>query len=1008
MDFNLIFFMKTIFIIIASICAVSAFGQKGTTITDALKKFRWGTASKGISAYQLSEFRKAGIYIDKSSEDELTNSFRKLPKILCPTMMTDVDLSNIYFEESKRIQYMKELINSEKKLTKEEKKKFTSTLKSAQKDVHFAAGVFIIGQYAYLAKDYKRAAQAFKISKDIFTKADTEKIILARVEMAAVVAELQSRNEINLEQFILTDGMLFHDQLGEKNLVNLLMYLGQRNDNPCGRAVDPDGTTDLLIRTYNLYWQYTERVKIRFDLPFRTPYIENSLAETLTAQQTLPSFAQSGKGPTSNGSEDAKRQHLPMWTRAVKDPLINTMIFNQIIGANDLTESHRKDIDLLREYGEVFDFILSKHDLRYQLETSTATLEELTYEPAQPQKLQAELHHTIQKMPKGNIAKSYLYRHLATLFYTHNQLDSAAHYIRKTYNIQKKFIPALSKPRNQLVQGFFSYLEGDYAQARTLCKQALAAQKDDPTIAYTHHTLGLIYRAEGNTEAAAQHFEKAVTRIEQQTRELQRGYCREFFVQLTYDVYENLIALYQTQNRPEDVFSAVMKSKNNVFRQAVSQLTANAYTKDIQNINEYSTNKKADKDIVEFMGEFYATFWQSEKEHNQLRLLHQSDSEAVPLTLKRIKKYLANDEVLLTFYTADSHLNCLLTTSQNTQNIRLCTESQLEQNIKKYRTGFVNVCQKNEGKISSQAFFDAVQSMYRDVWQKIEQSGSITDKKLVIDSHGALHYFPFELIFSDNTVQEFSNYNYLIKKHLVRYVSDISTLMNQTKRTYKKEMLAFGNPVFKGTLKARKMEQNELGYYRKHLRSLPHTQEEIDSIATRFSPESCDAYTLEQATEDQLKIISRAGSLSDYRYIHFATHGLVNYRSPLLSTIALNQDDNPDEDGFLQFFEIDRDNIRLEAEMVVLSACETGLGKIIEGEGVVGFNKAFMDAGAQSLILSKWQVYDRTTADFFKDFYKNLTNNPDADKAQLLAELKRQRINQLPPFHWAGFVYYGN
>ncbi len=1006
------FFMKKIFVVIALAYAIGAFGQvpkMPLIFNDSITKhFRMAVHGAGVSPQQLSILRKASIYMSDLNIQSMPEDYKKLYEFFAPNIIYDIDVTNTYLNDEQHHTYIKELLTTEEKLSKADQKQFTDIAYDDRTAVD-AAGFFLIGQYAYLDKDFKRAAKAFKLSKDIFVLNDAHELILARVEMATLLAELQARKEINLEDYVLTNGRLFTDPMGKKHIVNLLKLIVSVGGHVFRGELDPNGTFTLLVSIYNLHWNYGNSVYIRMDEAFRTPYIENSLAETLTTQQLPSNFFDSGDSECCiNMDEATERQHLSMWKRTFKEPLINNLIFNEIIGANSLIDSHQKDVDLLHSYADVYDFILSKNDLRYQLETSTATLKQFIYDPTQPDTLQIELGQAIQNMSEETIAKSYLYRHLATLFYTHNQLDSAAYYIRKTYDIQKKWIPTMTKPRKQLIQGFFNYLEGNYADAHTLCKQALAIQKDDPTLSYTHHTLGLIYRAEGNTEAAVRHFEQAAAIIEQQTRTLQRGYCREFFVQLTYDVYENLVTEYKAQNRPEDVFSAVMKSKNNVFRQVVSQFTANAYTKDIQRINEYSTNKNTDEDIVKHTGELYALFWQSEKEYNQLQILHQAEIETAPITLKSIKKYLDNDEALLTFYTADNHLNCLITTPQNTQNVRLCTESQLEQDIKNYRTKFVDFCRKHDGAISKQGVFDAIHPIYNDVWKKIEQSGSIMGKELIIDPYGALHYFPFELIFSDNTPKEFSDYNYLINNHVIRYASDMSLLMNQTPHTYKKDLLAFGNPVFKGTLQAHELKQDELGYYRKHLRSLPNTKKEIEGIASQFPPERYDIYLEKNATEDQLKSLNSTGKLSDYRYVHFATHGLVNYRSPLLSTIALNQDDNFEEDGFLQFYEIDGGSMHLKAEMVVLSACETGLGKVIESEGVVGFGKAFMSAGAQSVILSKWQVNDSSTSDFFQDFYKILSDNPNGNKAQLLAELKRQRINEIPPFHWAGFVYYGN
>jgi CHAT domain-containing protein len=158
---------------------------------------------------------------------------------------------------------------------------------------------------------------------------------------------------------------------------------------------------------------------------------------------------------------------------------------------------------------------------------------------------------------------------------------------------------------------------------------------------------------------------------------------------------------------------------------------------------------------------------------------------------------------------------------------------------------------------------------------------------------------------------------------------------------------------------------------------------------------------------------SRATSISDdlsqYRIVHFATHGLLNSQHPKLSGLVLSLVDErgQPQDGFLQLHEIF--NLRLPAELVVLSACQTGLGKEIKGEGLVGLTRGFMYAGAARVMASLWQVSDAGTAELMKRFYRGLLKERKRPAAALrAAQVEMWRRPQWQaPYYWGAFVLQG-
>ncbi|MBD3167332.1 CHAT domain-containing protein, partial [bacterium] len=192
--------------------------------------------------------------------------------------------------------------------------------------------------------------------------------------------------------------------------------------------------------------------------------------------------------------------------------------------------------------------------------------------------------------------------------------------------------------------------------------------------------------------------------------------------------------------------------------------------------------------------------------------------------------------------------------------------------------------------------------------------------------------------------------------------------------------------------------------------NLPGTLEEVESIQRTIR----DAETLtgKEVSEAVVKQMSDSGALADYRILHFATHGLVVPVIPELSAIVLSQTeaDSSGEDGYLRMGEITE--LKLAADFVNLSACETGLGRVYGGEGVVGLTQAFLIAGANGLSVSLWQVADEATARFMEQLYKRVEQGMSYPEA--MAAVKRSFINgeqggeKTHPFFWAPFVYYGD
>jgi CHAT domain-containing protein/Tfp pilus assembly protein PilF len=223
-------------------------------------------------------------------------------------------------------------------------------------------------------------------------------------------------------------------------------------------------------------------------------------------------------------------------------------------------------------------------------------------------------------------------------------------------------------------------------------------------------------------------------------------------------------------------------------------------------------------------------------------------------------------------------------------------------------------------------------------------------------------------------------------------------------------LVAFGDPVYPDVTPER-LEQLGDPEVRATVRRgprlipLPATGREVRAIGQLYGTEA-QVFVQGEATEERAKTVGQSA-----RYLHFASHGILDERFPLNSGLALSIPEKPVEgqdNGLLQAWEI-FDHVRIDANLVTLSACETGLGAEMGGEGLVGLVRAFQYAGARSVAASLWSVADESTATLMTNFYTALRQGKPKDEALRAAQLaliKNKRTAS--PFYWAAFQLYGD
>ena len=308
----------------------------------------------------------------------------------------------------------------------------------------------------------------------------------------------------------------------------------------------------------------------------------------------------------------------------------------------------------------------------------------------------------------------------------------------------------------------------------------------------------------------------------------------------------------------------------------------------------------------------------------------------------------------------------------------------------------------------------------------------IAEKKtLIISGEKALNYLPFEAFITNEN-------KYLIEKFNVKYIPSATVWTSLASRDYtnkRKSLLAFGGATYQNPKKLESKvrnteslfniqnniefkissnkqnlstELNALGFGGANY--LLGTLKEVQQLKKIVT--DATIYTDSQMKESDIKRLNISGELANYKYIHLATHGFASDTFPQLSGIMMTQPNNGDgnEDTFLLAHEIA--NLNLKADIAILSACETALGKIYGGEGVNGLNSALLTAGANSTLLSLWPVNDAGTTVFMTLVYQNLvTYNQSTEDAVCNAKramlTNTQNIFFTKPTIWAPFVLSG-
>ena len=540
-------------------------------------------------------------------------------------------------------------------------------------------------------------------------------------------------------------------------------------------------------------------------------------------------------------------------------------------------------------------------------------------------------------------------------------------------------------------------------------------------------------RALDDSTAALEHTEQAIAAVEQLRGQLVAPEFRSFFLAARQDYYAFLIGILMEQHSSSsersdqylmralsvsersraraliDLISEASIQMKGAGFEALNERQAQLYEQmatrrfQLDQLLEQSGNAGTEKRLLEIRQELAGL-------ENQVNLLRIELREKNPgyasltdpeiLDAGRIRGMLDGETVLLQYALGPENSYVWRVTRDSIEGIKLAGREEIEREARR----LYELLQTPAGGKEHQA--DLSQRIARLSGLVLGPAGPLPQRKVLVVADGVLHYLPFSVLLSPSGFGEPES---MLASHELISVPSMSVLATQRKihlqqRRPDRELAVFADPVF-GRDDPRLRTPTDVTAVQTALPRLPATAHEARSIAGLVAPEQ---QLLAMGFNASLDAVMNT-QLSDYRIIHFATHGRIDSRYPALSELVFSQIDENGQprEGSLRLHDIY--NLDLQAELVAMSACSTALGREIAGEGLTGLTQGFMYAGSRSVLASLWQVPDRATAELMTRFYRNLLEGeqtPSAALRQAQLELA-SKARWRSPYFWGAFVLQG-
>lgn len=356
-----------------------------------------------------------------------------------------------------------------------------------------------------------------------------------------------------------------------------------------------------------------------------------------------------------------------------------------------------------------------------------------------------------------------------------------------------------------------------------------------------------------------------------------------------------------------------------------------------------------------------------------------------PIPLSEVQKSLYPAEIILEYVLREPSSTCLAISRSGVRGITLASRRVIEEAVAGYRK---EILQGRDGAQYAQKLHTLLLAPIPDLESKL---------RIIIVPDGLLHLLPFEALPTPSG-------RLLLESRMIDY-SPAATITHLLR---KNPLIRIGKRKFLGVGDVRYPDSDESGsaYFNNQPKSvrLEGSLEEISSISKALNS-ATETVTLlgENASESAIKSLH----LDDYDILHFAVHGTSDPDFPARSALLFGTKHDATDDGIFQAWEISR--LRLKTDLVVLSACDTATGKVLEQEGVSNLVRAFLLAGARTVVASIWPMEDRSTAELMSRFYSYLAKGMDKGSALRHAKLDfvKEYQGNASPRHWAGMLMIG-
>jgi CHAT domain-containing protein/Flp pilus assembly protein TadD len=612
---------------------------------------------------------------------------------------------------------------------------------------------------------------------------------------------------------------------------------------------------------------------------------------------------------------------------------------------------------------------------------------------------------------------------LGRLFFALGDSDQALGYYQKSLKLNESL-----NNNEQMSQTFLSIAEiqlskGDYENA--LKNAARAKSYYEKLTGFADNwklylTFAQAYHGLGRTTEARQNFEKAVAVIENLRTNLvgnEQEQQRYFADKIS--AYDFLIDFLVAQNDPVEAFAYAERTKSralldvlqngkidlmkalNVQEREQEQSLKNHLVSLNAQISKESAQMQPDKnrladlqnqlekkrlEFEDFQTRLYAA-------HPQLRIQR---GEMNPISLAEAGSLLPdNKSAVLEYIVAREKAFLFVLTKDAAQRISLkaypisIRQKDLAERTESFRAKMA------KGDLD---FGKESHDLYNLFLKPAE--AQLKDKSnLIIVPDAELWDLPFQAL---QTAQN----RYLIETSAISYAPSLTALREMAKKNKGKNLtdatlLAFGNP----TVGKETSERVKQVFMSERLESLPEAERLVNALRQMYGANRSKVFTGAEAREETAKTES-----SKFRIVQFAAHGILNDISPMYSHIVLAQkQDKPVEDGLLEAWEMK--DLDLNADLVILSACETARGRVSGGEGVIGMSWALFIAGAPTTVASQWKIESSSTTELMLEFHRQLLTGRNISKAEALrrAAVKLMKMPRYQhPSYWAGFVMVGD